>query len=476
MKICVYAFSNTAYFFSRLFEQSRKTGDGVEWSAILPRWHHWQRLLRELPVERVMYLYERFDARYAEVGDSGTFGLSDSADNEFTCLLKDKGGYRLIEGREQLRRAATVVSLYREFLERVRPDYLLFPDLEVADGFLLLSLCRSLGIQPIYYVGMRFLGGGFFSSDCYETLPPYFGDYSPADLNAARKFLAEFISGRITRFEPYDLTPPVIPVDPLWKRALRALAWHWRYERRYIGEDNWINRIKANLAKPLNAYRAWYFQRFQLRWFDILSSAQPLPDKVVLYALQYTPESSINGLEPHYVDQMRAIDLLLTGMPSDYRLLVKEHPSMVGVRSGAFYRELRCKPGVVLVAPSVSSRYLLEHAHLVATVTGTIGFESYLAGKPALLFGRSFFSHLCARGEGPLSIKPMLIRLIRDYARPSLEERAIELARLLHVRYPILLSDPLAQPEVMAERNIVAFHQALHDHIRRCAAVKRTVD
>ena len=475
MKICVYAFSNTAYFFSRLFEESRKARDGVEWSAILPRWHHWQRLLRQLPPERVMYLYERFDARYEEIDGSVAFGFSASVDNEFTCLLKDKGGYRLLEGHEQLRRAATVVSLYREFLERVRPDYMLFPDLEVVDGFLLLSLCHSLGIQPIYYVGMRFLGGGFFSSDCYETLPPYFGTYDPADLDAARKYLDEFIRGRTIGCGPPDSASQVIAVDPLWRRAVRALAWHWRYERRYIGEDNWINRIKANVAKPLNVYRAWHFRSFQLRWFDVQSSAQPLPDKFVLYALQYTPESSINGLEPYYVDQMRAIDLLLTGLPSGYRLLVKEHPSMVGVRSHVFYRELRRKPGVVLVAPGVSNRYLLERADLVATVTGTIGLEGYLAGKPVLLFGRNFFSHLCARCGGPESIKPLLTRLIRDYAVPSLEERAIELARLLHVRYPILLSDPIARPEVISERNIVEFHRALHDHIRRCGATKQVV-
>ena len=36
------------------------------------------------------------------------------------------------------------------------------------------------------------------------------------------------------------------------------------------------------------------------------------------------------------VDQLRAIDLLLAALPSDFRLVVKEHPAMVGIRSSRF--------------------------------------------------------------------------------------------------------------------------------------------
>jgi hypothetical protein len=471
MKICVYAFSNPAYFFSRLMARSQELGDGVEWSVIVPRWQHWQRMAQDQPRDRVMYLYEHFDARYEEIGETGSFGFSSPADNELVCLLKDKGGYRRLDGREQLRRATAVVSLYREFLERVRPEYMLFPDLEVVDGFLLLSLCRTLGVKPIYYVGMRFLGGGFFAQDCYETLPSYFGPHDEGDLRMAREYLEGFLAGKTIRIDAPYTAPPTLPVDSLWKRAPRALHWHWRHEKRYVGEDSWPERIRANLAKPLNTYRAWYFRTFQLRWFDLLRLDQPLPAKFVLYALQYTPESSINGLEPYYVDQLRAVDLLLAGMPSDYRLVVKEHPSIVGIRTDSFYRELRRRPGVVLAAPGLPSRRLLERAELVATVTGTIGLEGYLSGKPALLFGRNFFSHLCGLGDGPSSIKSAMARLLDGQAQPSLEERAVELARLLHVRYPIHLSDPLAEPVVMSEQNIVAFHHALHDHIARCRAI-----
>lgn len=466
MKICVYAFANTAHFFQRLIERCQGPGDNVEWSAVLPRWHHRKAFQGLLSSDSLLYLYEDFDRIYSDLGPETKFDFALEGDGEFLCLLKDKAGYRFLDSDEQLRRAAVIVDIYRVFLERIRPDFIVFPDVEVVDGFLLLSLCKTMGITPIYYVGMRTLGGGFFSSDCYETLPSYFGPYKETDVSGAKRFLEQYGAGQPFHFESQLSPAPVFPLPPLWRRAPRALLFHFRHERRYAGEDGWLNRIKANVARQINEYRAWYFRCFQQHFFDLCDDHQPLPEKFILYALQYTPESSINGLEPYYVDQTRAIDLLLAGMPSDFRLVIKEHPAIAGVRSNGFYRGLRRKPGVILAAPGLSTRRLVENSAAVATVTGTVGFESYLLGTKSILFGRNFFSHLCACSDGPAMIKSV-IRAMLEAPPPSIEERAVEVARLLHVRYPILLADPLVQPEILSEENIRAFRAALYSHIER---------
>jgi len=471
MKICVYAFATTAHFFTRLIEESRSRGDGIDWSAVLPRWHHRDAFNQLLTPDKVVYLYERFDAVYDNVSRANpAFDLS--ADNELLCLLKDKRGYRSLDGDEQLRLAATIVSIYRKFLERERPDYMLFPDLEVVDGFLLYSLCKRLGIVPIYYVGMRTLGGGFFSADCYEQLPDYFGDYDAEDLEKATRFLDQFLGGRPEALEePKPAAALSIRAAPLWRRAPKALAMHLRFERKYAGEDNALTRLKSNFSKWITRFRAWRFKIFQLPFFHLRDKDAALPAKYAFYALQYTPESSINGLEPYYVDQSRAIDLLLAGLPSGHRLVVKEHPACVGVRPSSFYRELRRKPGVVLAAPVINARRCTEGAAFVASVTGTVGLESFLLGRSCLLLGRNFFSHLCTRGEGPGSIGAAIASVMRDFQPPTIEQRRIELARLIHVRYPILLSDPFATPAVVSPANIKAFLDAITDHIRRLGSI-----
>gem|GEM_PF-3553233 len=473
MKICVYAFATTAHFFTRLIEESQACGHGIDWSAVLPRWHHREAFEQLLSPEKVAYLYDRFDSVHERLaGAEPAFGRAADADNELICMLKDKAGYRLLDGDEQLRRAATIVAIYREFLERERPDYMLFPDLEVVDGFLLYSLCKSLGIVPIYYVGMRTLGGGFFSADCYEQLPAYFGDHDAQDLEKAARFLKSFLEGKPEALdEPQAAGSLSIQTAPLWRRALKALFMHIRYERKYAGEDNFLLRLKANFSTRIAHFRAWRFRTFQLRWFHLRDEDAALPKKYVFYALQYTPESSINGLEPYYVDQTRSIDLLLSGLPSDHRLVVKEHPACIGVRPTAFYRELRRKPGLILAAPAIPARRCLEGAALVASVTGTVGLESFMLGRPCLLLGRNFFSHLCGEGEGPGSIRAVIQSLIGRFQKPDPDRQRIELARLIHIRYPILLSDPLVTPAVISPANIKAFLDAVSDHIRRLGSV-----
>lgn len=469
MKICVYAFANTAYFFERLIQESREQGDDIQWSAILPRWHHLEMFRKLIRSDKCLYLYENYNARYALAdAKSFEFGLSNDGDSELVCLMKDKGGYLALDGAEQMRRARTIVSIYQEFLQREKPDYLLFPDLEVVDGFLLLALCKRLGVTPIYYVNMRTLGGGFFSSDCYETLPPYFGEVNDGDLEQAQILLENFRAGKACVYdEPIADSTSRIQAKPLWKRSWQTIRMARRYERYYAGEDGWIQRVKANLAGHLNRYRVWKFRNLQIRYFQLRSEADCLPVKFVLYALQYTPESSINGLEPYYVDQLRAVDMLLAGLPSDHYLIVKEHPAMAGIRSSNVYRNLRCKPGVLLASPWLSTTRLVKGSVLVASVTGTIGLESYMLGIPCLLFGRNFFSHLCTAADGPGTIRAQLASAIEGMACLDQQERKMALARLLNIRHPILLSDPLTTPAVLSRQNVRGFLAALHKHVYR---------
>src|SRR5439155_5463122 len=133
----------------------------------------------------------------------------------------------------------------------------------------------------------------------------------------------------------------------------------------------------------------------------------------------YTPESSINGLEPYYVDQTRTIDALLLNLPSDHVLVVKEHPAMCGIRPEGFYRDLRRRPGLVLVHPSFDTRALVERASLTTTVTGTIGLECFLLGRPCLSFGHNFFQHLCHRAPALAELRSFMEHLIATYASPT---------------------------------------------------------
>lgn len=466
LKIVVYGFGNTPYFFRSLIE---RYGQEVDWSVILPRWHYKDLFSDLLPRSKILYLYEHFNECYRNVKQGrevGGFEFAPEADSEFVCLLKDKGGYKNLNGEEQLVRSQAIVKIYRKFLETVKPDFILFPDLEVVDGFLLLSLCISLGIRPIYYVGLRFLGGGFLSGDSYETLPKNYGSYTDEHLMLAQRFLTKFNSAVIDlELQPYTDYQAIIKKS-LLKRIPAAIFNHLKYESKYVGEDNWYIRLRANFLPILSPLRRKYFDLIQHHLFNIRSFSNDLVGKNYgFYALQYTPESSINGLEPYYVDQLRVIDALLMAMPSGYRLLVKEHPAIVGLRSSSFYRQLKNRPGVILVSPDVDSKHLIVHSKFTATVTGTIGLESYLIGKPCIVFGRNFFSHLCVCVSGITNLKEKVNFAINDFVAPSFEERAQQLAKFFAIRRPIDFVDPLASPSVLSIKHVDAYFKSVNEYI-----------
>ncbi len=78
-------------------------------------------------------------------------------------------------------------------------------------------------------------------------------------------------------------------------------------------------------------------------------------------------------------------------IPSGYKLYVKEHPSMLGLRSIAFYEELNKLHNVEMVHPAVSPFGLIKSG-VTIVVTGTAGWEAYLLERPVIVLGNVFFN------------------------------------------------------------------------------------
>jgi len=95
------------------------------------------------------------------------------------------------------------------------------------------------------------------------------------------------------------------------------------------------------------------------------------------------------------MDQAKALEDLASILPDDYYIYVKEHPnSFGGLRSENFYLRLSNIPNLVLLDSSVSNYDLLANAKIIATITGTVGFEAISGGKPVITFGYSWYNNL----------------------------------------------------------------------------------
>ena len=144
---------------------------------------------------------------------------------------------------------------------------------------------------------------------------------------------------------------------------------------------------------------------------------------------------------------------------------------MMGVRPSSYYRRQRKMPGVVMASPEIPMETLSARAALIVTVTGTVGLESYLSGWPCMMFGRNFFSHLCAFPNVIEDLREKIEAIIGNFRPATRAEKIDELARLYGVCYPFVLYEAPFLSQSLERENIKKFLDAVGDHIRRVEAL-----
>lgn len=475
MRIGIFAFATSAVFFKEVVSLAKKRGEDIEWSVIIPRSPFKDFFDDVLPAERVLYIYRDFNRYFADSDSSPYRHLMFSESNVNTILATDKDGYRHEDKDFQYRWASAMLAVYRDFLTRVSPQYMIFSGVETVEQSLLVNLCQDMGIGVVKNVHMRTLGYSFFSTSQYDSLPPYFGSFSDDDRAKALSLLEKYETGDR---DPVGFPPLREPGHsmtytpaPILSRFLRGLLDRLRQERWRRSEDGVIQRIKVNVQCRLYALRRLRYRLFYRNLFEITPERNRLPERFILYAAQVTPEASINGLAQYFVDQERAIDLLRLNLPHGYVLVVKEHPGMMGVRPSSYYRRQRKMPGVVMASPEIPMETLSARAALIATVTGTVGLESYLSGWPCIMFGRNFFSHLCAYPNVIEGLREKIEEIIDNFRPATRTEKIGELARLYGVCYPFVLYEAPFLGQSLERENIANFLDAVRDHIRRVEAL-----
>jgi hypothetical protein len=192
-------------------------------------------------------------------------------------------------------------------------------------------------------------------------------------------------------------------------------------------------------------------------------SLDELPNKFIFYPLQYTPESSINTPAPYFVDQLRAIDAIRFAMPSDYKLVVKEHPACILLREGGFLRRLQHTSGVVVAHYGLSSLELVRRSALTISVTGTATLEAMLLGRRAITLGGTLVSAMLG---GSCSVGDLEQRISLELERHISDADVVKaIAKLFSVRHEVAFGSPGAPTEpVLRSGNITRLAHAFIEH------------
>jgi hypothetical protein len=150
----------------------------------------------------------------------------------------------------------------------------------------------------------------------------------------------------------------------------------------------------AFIQQVSNRLRAWRMNHFLRNYWVDISDTKLAP--FAFFPLHTEPEVSLLVQGRGLLNQIEVIRSLASSLPVGWQLLVKEHPASVGKRPVSYYRKLLAIPNVRLVRTSCKSNELIARASLVVTISGTIGFEAILQGKPVAVLGNTPFEFLPA--------------------------------------------------------------------------------
>ena len=300
------------------------------------------------------------------------------------------------------------MMLWKAVVELFQPDAAVFRIApHMGFDYALYAMCRAMGVRTLMFERTA-IPGRLFPVNSFET--------GSEPLRAAYQEI-------LNRGEPSPDTglseAARAHLSGLKGSYDRALPFHTRYKmkntknkgaiggRAGILYKTAVGTARAALARTdrANRVRREYFRNIGMlerkrlrRFYETLCRPVDLQRPFVFVALQCEPERQTCPVGGLYGHQYIMVDLLSKCAPPGWMIYVKEHISQFKTyqlaeraRSLDFYRHLASLPNVGLVSLETVSFDLIDRAMASATVSGTVGWESVVRGKPAFLFGKSWY-------------------------------------------------------------------------------------
>ncbi len=331
---------------------------------------------------------------YIEIDRTVRYGLGLREYPHNTPLLSHEEMMRTITGS-----ARKII----DFLDKEKPDVIIFSVITDVSCFLLYHIAKKRGIKTLFIVSER-IGVNYTLTEKYEELT--FVEDVYKELQKKNLVLKEEATRAEAFLRAFRENPaPYTAYDTLKERPVnrgrqfrfllphyigKSIYWVLRNARDYVRYKNrdyvknplylLVDRVKRKLRVLFG------FQDF----YDMFNPNE----EFAFYPLQLEPEMSIALFAPYYNDQLWMCKQIARSLPISMTLYVKEHPGMWGFRPRSYYKELKKIPNLKLLPPTVVNFDILKQAKLIVTLTGTSGWEAVLMKKPVITFGDTFYNTL----------------------------------------------------------------------------------
>lgn len=317
---------------------------------------------------------------------------------DFDRMVNWPWGYQ-----ESKKRLAQYYQFFDEFLQREQPDAILFelPSGGAAQPAFFLS--AKYGIPYLGIIESRIAGHiDVLDPGCHSALyQQTFNALAPENISADEaQFARHFIRG----FLSHELLPSYYGVGTIrfglfeyivhyFKRVREIGGPMWQYFSRRKKFKDTDFETESRLRTALRAPGALALRQARIMLQKHLYERAESQDEYYLFPLHVQPEASTSAQAMQYVNQVSTIRNIAFSLPFPCKLYVKEHPYAVGSKPDSFYRAIKNIPNVRLIAPQENMQELIRHSQGVIALTGTVGMEAAMAGKPAYVLGNVFYDY-----------------------------------------------------------------------------------
>ncbi|MDC0108733.1 hypothetical protein OAI56_00545 [Amylibacter sp.] len=111
----------------------------------------------------------------------------------------------------------------------------------------------------------------------------------------------------------------------------------------------------------------------------------------IIFPLHFHPEAATSMTSQENFNELDILTYLCSLLPSNFKIYIKEHPSMLGRRDRKEKNEFKRLPNSVFIHGDENLNDK-ENIQAVITLTGTMGLEYALRGKRVITFGNVFYN------------------------------------------------------------------------------------
>jgi len=293
-----------------------------------------------------------------------------------------------------------IVSIYKytvEIFDEFRPDFIVTPNFAGLQHAIFNLYARQQGVPMIGFVDSKIPEYTIFTTGYLADRGRFFDRVKAlnADFNhsISHKIRDEI---QVIRRRILENNTSYLSVDLMRKRSLKetffeeimpfvhAALYYFRKRK---------NRLK-NQKATLDDKAPYYIFRdyFVAKWWAWHADTHCVTqldefDEYVYFPLQVQPEASIDIVASRFNNQIETARQVAMSLPGQFRLLVKDHPTMRNKRPVSYLEKLSRIPNVTLLSSKFSTEEVLDRVRLVIASSGTTIFQASMLHIPVIQLG-----------------------------------------------------------------------------------------